>query len=232
MPGESKTDPKDTVLDAALPHVPFDGWSAATFSAAIAESGVNETVAKALFPRGGVDLAVAYHKRGDTEMVRRLKAADLSQMKFRDKVAEAVWLRLEAAGDTELVRRGATLFALPQHAPEGAKLIWNTADAIWTALGDKSDDVNWYTKRATLSGVYSSTVLFWLGDDSLNHQATRDFIDRRIENVMQIEKVKAKVKESPVLSRLFAGPAWLLGQVKAPTRIPEVDLPGMWNRPE
>jgi ubiquinone biosynthesis protein COQ9 len=52
------------------------------------------------------------------------------------------------------------------HAADGAKAIWGTADRIWTALGDTSDDLNWYTKRATLSAVYGSTVLYWLGDDS------------------------------------------------------------------
>ncbi len=31
-----------------------------------------------------------------------------------------------------------TLFALPQHAADGARAIWGTADAIWTALGDTS----------------------------------------------------------------------------------------------
>ena len=71
---------------------------------------------------------------------------------------------------------------LPHMAPEGARLIWGTADRIWTALGDTSDDVNWYTKRATLSGVYAAVVLYWLGDDSTDGQATRAFIDRRISD--------------------------------------------------
>jgi hypothetical protein len=69
----------------------------------------------------------------------------------------------------EAVRRGATLFALPIHAADGARALWETADAIWTALGDTSDDLNWYSKRAILSGVYSSTVLYWLGDQSAEH---------------------------------------------------------------
>ena len=99
-----------------------------------------------------------------------------------------------------MVRR---LFALPINAGEGAKAIWGTCDAIWTALGDTSDDVNWYTKRATLSGVYSSTVLFWLGDDSPDHQATWEFLDRRIENVMQFEKLKASVQKIPLLKPFF-----------------------------
>ncbi|MDA7428579.1 COQ9 family protein [Primorskyibacter aestuariivivens] len=226
-------DPKQRLLDAALLHVPFDGWSDATFRAAVSDSGVDETVARALCPRGAVDLALAFHQRGDALMVARLKAADLGEMRFRDRIAFAVRTRLEVADDKEVVRRGTTLFALPHHAADGARAIWQTCDVIWTALGDTSTDVNWYTKRATLSGVYSSTLLFWLGDDSLDHQATWDFLDRRIEDVMRFEKVKAQVNNNPVLSKLMAGPNWLLSQVKAPMRTPDLDdLPGMWRSPQ
>lgn len=222
---------RNALLDAALAHVPFDGWSEATFRAAAEDAGIAAAQAKAICPRGAVDLALAYHQRGDDEMVRRLKQADMSGMRFRDKVALAVRLRIEAISDKEAVRRGMTLFALPHHAADGAKAIWGTADRIWTALGDSSDDVNWYTKRLTLGGVYSSTVLFWLGDNSVDTQATWDFLDRRIDEVMQIEKLKAKVRESRTLSALFAGPNWVLRQVKAPPRISEMKLPGSWTAP-
>ena len=144
---ETQTTPenaRDQVLEAALIHVPFDGWSEATLRAAIADSGVAEGLARALFPRGGIDLAVAFHKRGDQRMADTLAATDLAQMRLRDRVAFAVSTRMDMIEDRELVRRGTTLFALPQHAAEGAKLIWGTADAIWTALGDTSRDVNWY----------------------------------------------------------------------------------------
>ena len=168
MTNTSQT-PKEQLLDAALMHVAFDGWSEATFKAAVSDTGMDPTVARAVCPRGAVDLAVAYHKRGDQQMIDRMKAENMTEMKFSAKVAAMVRFRLEAATDKEAVRRGTTLFALPQYAPEGAKLVWGTADAIWTALGDTSEDVNWYTKRATLSAVYSSTVLFWLGDTSEGH---------------------------------------------------------------
>lgn len=225
------TDPKAELLDAALAHVPFDGWSGATFQAALKDSDIDPTVARAVCPRGAVDLAVAYHHRGDEQMLEALKAEDLSALRFRDRIARAVRLRLEGVEDKEAVRRGTTLFALPHLAPDGAKLIWGTCDKIWDALGDTSDDFNWYSKRATLSGVYSATVLFWLGDSSDEHAATWEFLDRRIDNVMQIEKVKAQVRQSPTLSKLFAGPNWVLGQIKAPTRFPKVDLPGSWTAP-
>lgn len=222
---------KADLLQAALIHVAFDGWSDATFQAAIRDTDLEATVARAVCPRGAVDLAIAFHKAGDAAMLERLKQADLSGMKFREKVTAAVRFRLEAIEDKEAVRRGATLFALPMYAADGAKLVWGTADEIWNALGDTSDDVNWYTKRATLSGVYSSTVLYWLGDDSPDHMATWGFLDRRIGDVMRIEEVKARVRKSPTLSRLMAGPNWMISKIKAPTRVPRMDLPGSWTAP-
>lgn len=214
---------KAKLLDAALPHVPFDGWSESTFKAAIADAGVAPGLARALFPRGGVDLALAYHRRGDDEMVAALAQRNLQALRFRDRIAFAVRLRLELA-DRELVRRGTTLFSLPMHAADGAKAIWQTADRIWTALGDTSNDLNWYTKRATLAGVYGSTVLYWLGDDSTEAQATWDFLDRRIDQVMQVEKLKASFRENPFGKAWMAGPGKLFETIRAP-KLPD-DLPG------
>jgi ubiquinone biosynthesis protein COQ9 len=217
----------DSVLDAALAHVPFDGWSERTLQAAIADSGVADGLARSLFPRGGVDLALAYHARGNAEMAARLKAMDLTALRFRDRIITAVRTRLELA-DRELVRRGTTLFSLPNHAADGARAIWGTADAIWTALGDSSDDLNWYTKRATLSAVYGATVLYWLGDESSDRQATWDFLDRRIEQVMQFEKLKASFRENPLGKAFMAGPGKLFDRIRAPSL--RKDLPGWMNR--
>lgn len=221
----------DTLLDAAVLHVAFDGWSETTFRAAVADTGVDPTVARALLPRGAVDLAVAFHKRGDDAMVQALAQMDLDQLRYRDRVAQAVRTRLDCVEDKEAVRRGTTLFALPMHAADGARLIWGTADRIWTVLGDTSQDFNWYTKRATLSGVYSSTVLYWLGDDSLNHQATWDFLDRRIDNVMQIEKIKGTMRKAPGFGTLAQGFEAALSRIKRPSDGPRRDLPGQVTLP-
>lgn len=217
----------DKLLDAALTHVPFDGWSEATFNAAMADTGVAEGLARGLCPRGAVDLAVAYHKRGDRRMIARLEQADLAGFKFREKIAAAVRYRLEAAEDRELVRRGMALFALPQYAPDGARLVWETCDQIWRALGDSSDDINWYTKRMTLSGVYSATLLYWLGDDSEGHAATWAFLDRRIEDVMRFETFKANLRDNKALGRLLKGPLDVLGRIRAPKEM--TDMPGRWT---
>jgi ubiquinone biosynthesis protein COQ9 len=220
-----------SLLAAIKPHVPFDGWSQRAFRMAASDADVDRVAADAVCPRGAVDLAVAFHREGDAEMVRRIHAADLDEMRFRDRVAAALRFRLELIEDKELVRRGTTLFSLPMYAAEGARLIWGTADQIWEALGDTARDYNWYTKRATLAGVYSSTVLYWLGDDSEDNARTWAFLDRRVEDVMRIEKAKAQAKDNRMLQPLVSGAEWALSWVKAPDRTPPVDMPGSWQGP-
>ncbi len=228
----SYEDAKTALLDAAVLNVAFDGWSDATFRAAVSETGIEPGLAKAICPRGAVDLAMAYHARGDAKMLERAKIEDLSGLRYSEKIAALVRFRIEAVDDKEAVRRGTTLFALPHHALDGAKLIWGTADAIWSALGDTSQDINWYSKRVTLSGVYSATVLFWLGDDSEGDADTWAFLDRRIADVMQFEKAKASANASSLLKPLLAGPKWAMSLVKAPDRSSAEDLPGQWVTPQ
>ena len=220
---------KSELLAAALPHVVFDGWSQACFEKAIEDLGMDRSIALVIAPGGAVDLAVAFHEAGDQKMRRDYADAITDGLKVRAKVTLAVRLRLEAGADKEIVRRGSSLFALPNHAAQGAKLIWGTADEIWNALGDTSDDVNWYTKRVILSAVYASTVLFWLGDDSLNSESTWEFLDRRIENVMQIEVFKSRIKANEPLSAMMSGPLKILEKLKRP--VVRGDLPGGAPKP-
>lgn len=231
--GDHLSEARTKLLVAALPHVAFDGWTRDTFEAAITDSGLDDDLARSCAPRGGIDLAIAFHRMGDAAMVAALEAEDLSAMRYSERIEFAVRKRIEIAGmDREAVRRGVTLFALPINAAEGAKLIWGTADKIWATLGDTSTDYNWYSKRTILSGVYSSTLLFWLGDDSEAAEATWAFLTRRIAGVMQFEKVKAQVRGNKLASALLAGPKMLLSGIRAPgtggTGTP-VGLPGRRN---
>ncbi len=212
------------LLEAALPDVCFDGWSEETLKIATETSGVDEGLAKLAFPRGGVDLALYFHYAMDRKLAEEMAAAPLAEMKIRERVAFGVRRRLElVANEREAVRRGVALLALPIYAADGAKAVWHTADVIWTALGDASTDYNWYSKRAILSGVYSSTVLYWLGDETDGFTDTWAFLDRRIEDVMRFEKVKAKVRGNKLAQALLKGPAKLLDRVNAPGAKAEVD---------
>ena len=230
MAVQENEDMQAQLLAAALPHVAFDGWSETSLRAACQDLSITRQMAALACPRGAIDLAIRFHHDGDEAMQVVLQKTDINAMKIREKITFSVRARLDAIRDKEAVRRGATLMALPQHAAEGAGLVWGTCDRIWAAIGDSSDDVNWYTKRLTLSSVYSATVLYWLGDNSPNHQDTWTFLDRRIENVMQFEKFKAQVNANPLAKQLLMGPNWLLSKIKAPSGVPTVDLPGNWSR--
>ncbi len=49
---ETAADPKARLIEAALMHVPFDGWSEASFRAASVDAGLTAAEARALFRAG------------------------------------------------------------------------------------------------------------------------------------------------------------------------------------
>jgi ubiquinone biosynthesis protein COQ9 len=96
---------------------------------------------------------------------------------------------------------------MPQNLPDATRLAWRAADRIWRVAGDRATDFNHYSKRTILIGVYGSTSLVFLDDDSEGLAATRAFLDRRIDDVMNFEKAKARWRGSreriPSLSRFL-----------------------------
>ena len=132
------------------------------------------------------------------------------------EVATAVEVRISVVAEhREVVRRTIAYFSLPANGPHGAQALWRTADEIWNLLGDTSDDYNWYTKRVLLSGVIGSSVLYWLGDTGSGIR-TRDFIDRRIRDVMVINSVKKRFRGLPGGPRIMDVADGLLGRIRAP----------------
>ncbi len=176
-----------SLLEAALRHVPFDGWTWTAIDAGARDLALAPGEAARLFPGGPLELIRAFSSEADRRMLESLEGLDLHAMKIRDKVAAGVRARLEAvAAHREAVRSGLTFFSLPQNAATGLSCLYRTVDAIWYAAGDRATDYNFYTKRALLSGVYSSTLLFWLNDKSEDYAATWAFLDRRIAEVLKV----------------------------------------------
>lgn len=183
------------ILEAFPAHAAELGWTDAAFRAACQDMQVSEGEALVACPRGVVDLFDVFADRADQAMLDGLDELDLASMRIRDKVRAAVRLRLEAQAPYKAAARAMTrALANPLRAPEASRILWRTADRIWRALGDKSTDENYYSKRAILSGVLASTYARWFSDNSPDHEATWAFLDDRIENVMQFEKFKARLK--------------------------------------
>ncbi|GGI70225.1 hypothetical protein GCM10007973_04010 [Polymorphobacter multimanifer] len=201
------------LIEAMLPHVPFEGWSAAARDGGADDAGIDRDIAALALP-DAVAMTDAYTARADATMTQAMVAAGVETMKIRARIRLALVTRLEqAAHDKEAVRRALAVMAMPQNAGLGLRTLWRTADAMWRAAGDTATDFNHYSKRVILGSVYSATLLYWLDDDSEGMVDTLAFIDRRIDDVMKIEKSKAQFRSA---FEWVPNPARFLGRLRYP----------------
>lgn len=198
---------RERLIPALLPDVAFDGWTRHALRNAARRAGIPVGEALALFPRGGPDLIAAFSRWADYQMLERLEAVPAPASLSR-RIALALQLRFEVLMPwREAVRRGLALLAMPQNAPLGLRLLYDTVDAIWYGVGDASTDFSFYTKRATLAGIYAAAVLFWLDDRSPDFADTQAFIDRRLADLHRLTGLRERV--ATVAERLPNPFRWL-----------------------
>ncbi len=182
-------------LEAALPDVPFDGWTLELMQRTAERLNVSATELKKEFPRGARDLVRCFFIWATAETVKRLKPKEMTALRVRDRIALGVRTRLEVlAPHKEAMRSALAFMARPPHSFSMPRLVWHTADKLWWAAGDTATDYNHYTKRLLLSGVISATTFYWLNDNSPHHAQTWEFLDRRIDNVLKIGMKLGKLK--------------------------------------
>lgn len=216
------TDPADMTLDelklALAPLIPshaaFDGWTPAALAMAAAELGVPSDRAALVFDDAPA-MIDAWFDAIDRGMVAAFPPERIAAMKIRERITVLVMYRIEVAHPhREALRRALAILAQPQNAPRAARLAWRAADRMWRLAGDTATDLNHYSKRAILSGVYGATLMAYLGDESDDLAETRAFLDRRIAGVMRFEQWKGQWtgagERLPSLSRF-------LGRLRYPT---------------
>jgi ubiquinone biosynthesis protein COQ9 len=194
----------------------FDGWTRNAIDSAAQQLAIDPVQARLAMPKTQAGMIDVYIQEVDRALEAWFTPERLAGMKIREKIRSLVWRRLEIqAPAREAVRRALAILAMPQNVPLALRISWRTADLMWRIAGDTSTDFNHYTKRMTLGGVYASTLLVWLDDDSEGYLNTAGFLDRRIDDVMKIEKLKAEWRGSsdrrPSLSRF-------LGRLRYPPR--------------
>jgi ubiquinone biosynthesis protein COQ9 len=191
---------RDRLIEAMLSEVAFDGWSHAVLRTAAKRIEMPAAEALALFPRSAPDLVAGFSRWADRRMLDAYEAAP-PEGGLSARVKRAVELRFEVVAPwREAVRRALSVLAMPPHAVLGARLLYETVDGIWYAVGDAATDFSFYTKRATLVGVYSAALMYWLEDRSDDFAETRAFIDRRLADVAIIGKARERLETA--LARL------------------------------
>jgi len=194
----------------------FDGWSPAAVVSAAAEIGVDPEVAQLAYKDGAMAMIDGWIDSVDMEVAHRLPPEKLNAMKIRARITALLDTRIDVMGpDREALRRAMAIMAMPQNLARAAKIGWRTADRNWRLAGDTATDFNHYTKRMTLSAVYGSLLVVFVNDESENFADSRAFLDRRIDNVMQFEKVKAQAKARQEYIPSFSR---FIGRLRYPAR--------------
>ena len=201
----SEIEIRDQLIAAMLVHVPFDGWGEACLRSGAEDAGMSFDEAKAILPNDAAAID-AFTDFADREMARSLDQMDPRPEKISAIIRASILCRLEnAEPHREAVAQGLKILARPQHAQIAASTLYRTVDRMWRLTGDRAVDFSFYTKRATLAGVYSATLLYWVANPNADRAATEAFLDGRLREVAMIPKVTAPAKKAAEMGVKLAG---------------------------
>jgi ubiquinone biosynthesis protein COQ9 len=193
---EKWQDLRDRLVMATLAHVPFEGWSPRALMEAAKDEGLDPTICERLFPNGSLDAIDHFSDLADRRLLAAVADVKLEGMRLSERVRWLIKRRIEAWTDQrESVRRAVTFLTMPGHGRVAAHSGWRTADTIWYAAGDVATDFSYYTKRVTLSAVYTATLLYWLQDESEGCADSWAFLDRRLSDALKVTRLRVAVQK-------------------------------------
>lgn len=192
---KSSDDLRDKILIAVLDPVAKNGWTMAAVRDAATRLQYDDSDINAAFPSGLDDVLGHFSDYLDRLMLKRLGPSVPPKMRVRDRIDTAVMTRFECARPyKDAMRLALAYWSVPPRTLRAGRLVWRTADRMWTWAGDTTTDYNHYTKRALLGGVLTTTALVWLKDETPDLSVTRAFLANRIENVLQLGQIIGKFK--------------------------------------
>lgn len=190
----AKTELARSIIEQALPMVPFDGWTSKTLAVAAEAAGISPDYVSILFPDGAMDAIDAFVLWADEQMSQSADS-DFSSLKTPQKITRLMLERLERfAPHREAVRRAVHTCLLPWNVARAGGITFRTIDTMWKLAGASDHDFNWYTRRATLAYVYTTTLKYWLSEEGENSEHTAAYLQRRLNEAAWVGKAAQKVK--------------------------------------
>jgi ubiquinone biosynthesis protein COQ9 len=190
-----RSDIRDRAIRAMLPVAGEQGWNWGTLRAGLRAIGEDPALAESHFPAGPVGAVRAWIDLLNREMEAAAAAEGVTSLRISQRIRRVVELRLIAmAPHKKALRRALSLLALPWNAPHGLRATAEAVDAMWHAAGDSSADFSWYTRRATLAGIYTATIAWWLRDEDPSIFGAMEFLDRRLAELGRFQKLKARLQ--------------------------------------
>jgi ubiquinone biosynthesis protein COQ9 len=188
-----RSEARDRAIHAILPIAARDGWNWGSIRAGLRAVGEDPALAESHFPAGPVGAVLAWIDLLNREMEAAAAAEEVTALRVPQRIRRVVELRLIAmAPHKAALRRALALLALPWNAPQGLRATAGAVDAMWHAAGDTSADFSWYTRRATLAAIYTTTIAWWLRDEDPSIFGAMEFLDRRLADLSRLQKRRRK----------------------------------------
>jgi ubiquinone biosynthesis protein COQ9 len=183
---------KRKILAKFLENAVFDGVDEKVLEKSMQECGFEVKFKDLIFEDGVLSLVDFQIE----EIIQKLQEniqnqVDFSNFKIRDKIKFCLYDIFEQQKAHKDAIFRFREFYLSSKAPYGLKNALKFSDAIWSSIGDKSTDFNYYSKRLILAKIIARSFFVFVKND---FEETKSFIDQEIEKVMKFEKFKAKFK--------------------------------------
>ena len=200
------------LIRAMLTHVPFDGWTWEAMEQGALDisfekkktSSLRIKIFKDLFKNGPIDFIDVFSEIIDLEVKENYNLIEFKPERVPEKIKKIIMIRLNLCQRyKEAVRSSISLTAIPVNARASLKILYRTCNSIWRIAGDKSTDFSFYTRRISLAAVYTSTLLFWLNDNSNNNIETEFFLDRRLKDIGKISSLKKPIYDLKKITNNF-----------------------------
>ena len=172
------------LIQAMLTHVPFDGWTWEAMEQGAIDIGFENKktpssrmkIFKDLFKNGPIDFIDIFSEIIDEEVKRNYILIEHKPIRVPEKIKKIIMIRLKLCQKyKEVVRSSISLTAIPLNG------------------------------RISLATVYTSTLLFWLNDNSNDNIETEFFLDRRLRDISKISSLKKPLSEMKKITNNFYG---------------------------
>ena len=202
------------LINAMLTHVPFDGWTWEAMEQGAIDIGYEKKktsserikIFKDLFINGSIDFIDIFSEIIDLEVQENYNLIEAKPERVPEKIKKIIMIRLNLCQKfKEAVRSSISLSAIPVNTKISLNILYRTCNSIWRITGDKSTDFSFYTRRISLAAVYTSTLLFWLNDKSINNIETEFFLDRRLKDISKISSLKRPLSDMKKFANNFNG---------------------------
>ncbi len=203
---------RTNLIKAMITHVPFDGWTWEAMEQGAIDIGYEKKktslerikIFKELFKNGSIDFIDIFSEIIDLEVKENYNLIEEKPERVPEKIKKIIMIRLNLCQKyKEAVRSSISLSAIPVNAKISLNVLYRTCNSIWRIAGDKSTDFSFYTRRISLAAVYTSTLLFWLNDNSNNNIDTEFFLDRRLKDIGKISSLKKPLSDVKKITNNF-----------------------------